>query len=460
MTPRAMAVQSAVVSHSFDGAQLIARATVAQRHVTRLTLDERLAIVEGCRADLEGAAEMIVAEAVRETGQTIGFARRELDSALTLLSAMPRLADALRPQMVPSVSGTTMLEWAPYGVVFGWHAANSPVWVPTVVAISALVGANSVLCRPSRRAAATTRLVLETLAERWPTHALQIVTAAPEEAEAMLAGPGVHAVVAHGSTATCRRHMMRLAEAYGRGETMRPYIPEASGNDPAIVLAGADLERAASAIAAGAFTNAGQLCMAAKRIIVQSQVWVDFAPLLRAAVEALVVGDPARPETDVAPMGERSGVGRARTALAEAIALGGEVVAGHAEQGPFFTPTVVLLPRAAVGTILWREESFAPLRGLMLAADAEDALALANADVHGLGVSVFGDADAIIDRLRAARVIVNEHPLYQDPHFVVGGVGDSGLFGARPKVEQLVFARRVHRAGGAARQAPEGAASG
>ena len=456
-----MAVESVVVSHSFDGAQLIERAAVAQHHVARMTLDERLAIVAGCRDDLEGAGEMIVAEAVRETGQTIGFARRELDSALKLLSAMPRLAEPLRPQMVPSVSGTTMLEWAPYGVVFGWHAANSPVWVPTVVSISALVGANSVLCRPSRRAAATTRLVLETLMKRWPTHALQIVTAPPEEAEALMAGPGVHAVVAHGSTATCRRHMARLAEAYGRGETMRPYIPEASGNDPAIVLAGADLELAAGAIAAGAFTNAGQLCMAAKRIIVQSQVWVDFAPLLRAAVEALVVGDPARPETDVAPMGERSGVGRARTALAEAIALGGEVVAGRGEQGPFFTPTVVLLPRAAVGTILWREESFAPLRGLMLAADAEDALALANADVHGLGASVFGDGDAIIDRLHSARVIVNEHPLYQDPHFVVGGVGDSGLFGARPKVEQLVFARRVHRAGGGGvRQAPEGAASG
>ena len=455
-----MAVQSPVVSHSFDGAQLLERAAVAQGHVARMSLDERLEVVGDCRARLAAAGDMIVAEAVRESGQTVGFARRELSSALALMDAMPRLADALRTQMVPSVSGTTMLEWAPYGVVFGWHAANSPVWVPTVVAISALVAGNAVLCRPSRRAASTSRLVLETLMSGWPTHAVQIVTARPEQAEAMLAGPGVHAVVAHGSTATCRRHMVRLAAAYSDGETFRPYIPEASGNDPAIVLSGADLPTAASAIAAGAFTNAGQLCMAAKRIIVQSQLWGEFEPLLRDAVERLVVGDPAREETDVAPMGERSGVGRARTALAEAVALGGQVVAGHGEQGPFFTPTVVLLPRAAVGTILWREESFAPLRGLMLAADADDALDLANADVHGLGASIFGDGERIIGRLRAARVVVNEHPLYQDPHFVVGGVGDSGLFGARPKVEQLVYARRVHRAGEVAiRQAPADAAS-
>ena len=95
--------------------------------------------------------------------------------------------------------------------------------------------------------------------------------------------------------------------------------------------------------------------------------------------------------------------------MAEALALGGEIVTGRGEDGPFFTPTIILLPRAAVATMLWSEESFAPLRGL-----------------------------------RAARVIVNEDPLYQDPHFVVGGVGNSGLFGARPKLEQLVYARRVH----------------
>lgn len=458
MTARALAVLLDVVTTSADGTTLIARAAQTQGHIARMSLDERLAAVARCRVALEQAGPMIVAEAVRESRQTLRFARRELESALQLLDAMPKLADALRPQMVPAVSGTTMLEWMPYGVVFGWHAANSPVWVPTVVAISALVGGNSVICRPSRRSAASSRLVLETLMDQWPAHAIQICTLPPEQAEELIAHPGVNAVVAHGSTATCRRQMARLAAAYATGVAFRPYIPEASGNDPAIVLAGADLELAADAIAAGAFTNAGQLCMATKRIIVESRIWEDFRPLLVTAVERLRVGEPSLEQTDVAPLGDGAGVGRARTALAEALTLGGEIVAGHGEQGPFFTPTVVLLPRSAAGTILWREESFAPLRGLMLAADAEDALELANADVHGLGASVFGDGEPIIGRLRAARVIVNEHPLYQDPHFVVGGIGDSGLFGARPKVEQLVYARRVHRAG-VVRRAPEGAAS-
>jgi acyl-CoA reductase-like NAD-dependent aldehyde dehydrogenase len=429
-------------------ADLVERAVRAQPVVAAMTFDERLERVAVARASLEAEGAVIVEASLRESGQTIGFARRELKSALDLLDALPVMVDAIRPRPAPAVSGETRLEYHPYGVVFGWHAANSPVWVPTVVAASALVAGNSVIGRPSRRAQETTSRVLRALAQAWPADSVQVVEVEPEAAEALIADPRIGAVVAHGSTATCRRHMSRLARAYEDGVPFRPYIPEASGNDPAIVLSGADLEQAARAIAVGAFMNAGQLCMAAKRIIVESRIWSEFSPLLVREVEALRLGDPAREETDVAPLGDGPGRGRARTAMAEALALGGEIITGRGEDGPFFTPTIILLPRSAAETMLWSEESFAPLRGLMLAADPADAVAVANADSHGLGASVFGPDDGslhdVIRPLRAARIVVNEDPLYQDPHFVVGGIGNSGLFGARPKLEQLVYARRVH----------------
>jgi acyl-CoA reductase-like NAD-dependent aldehyde dehydrogenase len=427
-------------------AALVERAAQVQSAVAVLSIDERLELARASRAALADEAPIIVEAALKESGQTIRFARRELDSALALLDVLPAFADAIRPRPVPAVTGETILEWIPYGVVFGWHAANSPVWVPTVVAASALVAGNSVICRPSRRVRDTTGRVLAAIGSAWPSGAIQVADMAPHEAEGLIVHPGINAVVAHGSTATCRRHFARLAAAYAEGAPLRPYIPEASGNDAALVLAGADLEAAAAAVAVGAFTNAGQLCMSVKRIIVESRVWPEFRPLLVRQVEALRIGDPTREDTDIAPLGDSPGRGRARTSLAEALALGGEIIAGSGEDGPFFTPTVVLLPRSAAATMLWSEESFAPLRGLMLAADPQDAVAVANADAHGLGASVFGPADGVVERLRAARIVVDEHPLYQDPHFVVGGVGDSGLFGARPKLEQLVYARRVHRA--------------
>jgi acyl-CoA reductase-like NAD-dependent aldehyde dehydrogenase len=426
-------------------------AGAAQPEVAGMALDERLERVARMRRALAARGEAVVERAVAEAGQARRFARRELESALALLDALPELAEAIRPRPVPARGGTTTLEWAPYGVVYGWHAANSPVWVPTLVCASALAGGNTVVCRPSRRTRATTGLVLDALAGAWPAGAVGVVDAPPEQAEALITHPGVHAVVAHASTRTCKRHLARLGAAYAEGAPLRPYIPEASGNDAMVVLAGADLARAAEAAALGGFANAGQLCMAAKRLVVEEAVWPAFRPHLERAVGALVMGDPDHERTDVAPLPAGEARDRARADLAEALLLGGEVVVGEGEQGPFFTPTVVLLPRRAREARLWQEESFAPLRALMLAGDPDDAAALAADTPYGLGCALFGPravVEPLLARVRAARVVVGEGPLYQDPHLVVGGVGESGLAGARPKVEQLVYARRVHRAAG------------
>jgi len=431
--------------------QMIDTARYGIQETAKLDLDARLDMIAAGARAIAAESQAIEDLAVAEAGQARKFARREIASALDLLDALPDLAEGIRAREVPARSGSTRLEFAPYGVVFGWHSANSPIWVPTLISASAFAGGNSVLARPSRRVGGTTARVLECLTYRWPLGAVQVVTAPPEEAEAMIAAPGVGAVVAHASTATCRRHMARLAAAYAEGATMRPYIPEASGNDAMVVLAGADMDRAAAAAALGGFANAGQLCMAAKRLIVERDARDEFVPRLIDAVADLVTGPADDEQTDVAPIAGPA-LERALADLDEATEAGGIVIAGDGEVGGALTPTVVLLPSSALSTRLWREESFAPLRGLAIADDARHAVALANDSPFGLGAAVFGPPDrawVVADALKGARITINEGPLYQDPHLVVGGVGDSGLAGARPKVEQLVFARRVHAAAGA-----------
>lgn len=423
-------------------------AASAQPRVAAIDLDERLARCAAARDALAAAAEGIIDQAVAEARQPRRFARREIQSALGLLDALPELARAIRPVAVPAVSGSTTLEWAPYGVVLGWHAANSPVWVPTLVVSSALVAGNAVVCRPSSRVRRTTMMVLEALRGAWPADALVVADLPGPEAEPLVWDPGVGLVVAHASSATCKRHLAGLGRAYAAGAPLRPYIPEGSGNDAMIVLPGADLEAAAAAAALGGFANSGQLCMSAKRMIVARAVWEDFAPRLVAAVGALVIGDAEDERTDIGPLAEGPARARARSALAEALQRGGWILVGEGERAVHFTPTIVVLPRDADDVALWREESFAPLRGLMVVDDAADALAVANDSPYALGAAVFGPGEEVVAGLRAARVLVDEGPLYQDAHLVVGGIGDSGFAGARPKVEQMVWARRVHRAGG------------
>lgn len=430
---------------------LLLRARVAQPAVAAIPLDERLARVAESRRALAFAGEQIVDQAVREAGVPRRFARREVTSALMLLDALPSFADAIRPKPVPAVSGTTMLEWMPYGVVFGWHAANSPVWVPTVVAASALVAGNSIVARPSRRVRDTTGMVLDAIATAWPPDAIVTLDLTGPEAEALLVDREVDAIVAHASTTTCKRHMARLGAAYAEGMPMRVYIPEASGNDALIVLDGADLPRAAEAAALGGFANAGQLCMSAKRIIIQDSVAEEFTPLLVAATARLVIGDPEAEATDIGRLLAGGGEDHARDVLREAVTAGGIVLIGGERKNGLLAPTLVRLPRDRLTELrMWREEVFAPIRGVVQCTDVDDALALANDTPFGLGAAVFGGDPGVQDRcargLRAARVLFDEGPMYQDPHLVVGGVGDSGLAGARPKVEQLAWARRIHRA--------------
>ena len=409
-----------------------------------MSLDERLDRAREAARLLEAAGDRIVRTAVAEVGQPLRFARRELGSALQLMAALPDLAEALRPRDVPAVSGRTVLEWRPFGVVFGWHAANSPVWVPTLVTQSALVAGNAVLSRPSGRARDTTRLVLQALAGAWPEDSVVRVDEAAPEAQGLIVHPGVDLVVAHSSTATCKRHLALLGECYASGGLLRPYIPEASGNDALLVLPGADVPAAARAAATAAFANGGQLCMSAKRLITVRELAPAFIAALTSAVDELVVGDPADEATDVAALSSGTAHGRAMADLAEAQAAGGVVIIGGADDGGGLKPTVVQLPTDALHVGLWRDESFAPLRSLVVADDTEHAIALANDTAFGLGAAVFGGTREYVDRVRGSRVVVDTSPLYQDPHLVVGGVRESGLAGARPKLEQFAYARRVH----------------
>jgi acyl-CoA reductase-like NAD-dependent aldehyde dehydrogenase len=423
---------------------LVARANAAQPHVAALGLDERLRRAAAVRGRLEAVGDEVIDLAVTEGGIPRRFAARELASALAFIDALPAFAEALRPRQIPSVSGTTTLEWAPFGVALGWHAANSPIWVPTLVVLSGLVAGNAVISRPSQRVRMTTLRVLAAIAPAWPADAVVVADLPARAAERLIRDPGVQVVVAHSSSETCKRHLALLGRAYTRGVSLRPYIPEASGNDAFLILDGADLERAAHAAALGGFANSGQLCMSAKRMIVQESVWPAFRPLLVAAVAALVVGDPSDPRTDIAPMRPGSARDRARRSLAEALDADGEVIVGG---GDVTSPTIIRLPvERAPHLELWSQESFAPVRGLVVARDPAHAVVLANDTRFGLGAAIFGGEPEIVTHLRAARVVVGEGPLYHDAHLVVGGVGDSGMFGARPKLEQLVWARRVHRA--------------
>ena len=395
----------------------------------------------------------IVDLAVAEAGQPRRFAARELASALGLLDALPVLAEAIRPRPVPAASGTTLLEWAPYGVVLGWHAANSPVWVPTLVAASALVAGNAVVARPSSRARRTSGRVLAALAGAWPdgcdrasrtcrarrpsrwsgtrasTPWWPTPRARPASATWPASAPPTPAVP--GCAPTSPRARATTPSSCWRAPTStRPPRPRRSGASPT----------PASCACRPSGSSSSDRCGRTS-----PRAWL---PPSRTCGS----GTPTIARTDIGPLAEGPARARARAALAEALARGGRVLVGEGEHGAHFTPTIVRLEPTMRDVALWREESFAPLRALVVAEDAADALALANDTPYALGAArlrVLGRGGRRGRACARPACWSTRARSTRTRTWWSGGVGDSGLAGARPKIEQFVWARRVPpRAGG------------
>ncbi|HLN58686.1 MAG TPA: aldehyde dehydrogenase family protein, partial [Thermoanaerobaculia bacterium] len=240
------------------------------------------------------------------------------------------------------------------------------------------------------------------------------------------------------------------------GGRMKKYVPELAGNDPFIVLESADLAQACAAGLLGGFAHSGQLCIAAKRFLVQRSVASAFRDRLVEGIARLHVGDPSLEDTDIGPIGKHESLDIAKYQVQEALERGGHLLIGGRGEGPFFYPTLIEFEKTQIleardeeKPFLWIEESFAPVRSFIVFDTVEEAVALANDGPYGLGASIFGEREqamAIARRLAAGRVMINEGPLYGDYSLPIGGIRDSGLNGSTDKIEEMTYIKRVHLA--------------
>jgi len=223
-------------------------------------------------------------------------------------------------------------------------------------------------------------------------------------------------------------------------------ILELGGNAAVIVDESADLAFAASRIAAGGFTLAGQSCISVQRVFVHEAVAAGFTGRLVDAVNALKAGDPLNPTTEVGPMIDEKETERVQSWIEEAVNAGAKVLTGGRRLGgALYAPTV--LEGAPPDAKVCAEEAFAPLVVVTRFADFTDALTQVNASVFGLQAGVFTGllehALLAFDRLEVGGVIVNDVPTWRVDHMPYGGVKDSGLGreGPRYTIEEMTEPR-------------------
>jgi aldehyde dehydrogenase (NAD+) len=210
-----------------------------------------------------------------------------------------------------------------------------------------------------------------------------------------------------------------------------PYQTEMGGKNVAIVLADADLARAASLTAAGAMRFAGQKCTATSRVVVEAPVHDAFLEALRLEIERMPIGPPTDPQALVGPLITE---GSKRLALEAITRSGGRLVSGGTtpavpalERGYYLTPT--LLANVDADSPEAQTELFAPVLVTLSARDLDEALKLANHTRYGLSASLFtrslADALTYLDRIEVGLVRVNGDTTGVDPHAPFGGMKGS-----------------------------------
>ncbi|MHB1858942.1 MAG: aldehyde dehydrogenase family protein [Solirubrobacteraceae bacterium] len=417
-------------------AQLAARGRAAQPGWEAFGFEGRARVLRRAQKWLLDNDQRVLETIVSETGKTTEDAYfAEIAYTANAFgfwgkNAPRYLADErVKSSQVLVKSKKLLLRYRPLGLIGVIGPWNYPLTNSFGDAIPALAAGNSVILKPSEVTPLTSQLMAEALAEcGLPDGVFQVATGRGGTGSALI--EQVDMVMFTGSTETGRK----VAEAAGR--RLIPCSLELGGKDPMIVLADADLDRAANIAVYYAMQNAGQTCISIERAYVEEPVYDEFVTKVSEKARALRVGRPnGAGSVDVGAITFGPQLERIEEHVADATAKGAKIEVGghrvHAGQGGrFFEPTVLTGVDHSMKAMT--EETFGPTLPIMKVADAEEAVRLANDSPYGLGAAVFTRDTArgqeIARRITAGAVDVNDALInYTVLELPMGGAKASGL---------------------------------
>ena len=389
----------------------------------------------------------------RETGCTFGFAMFQLQFVAGLFRQAAALPYLPTGEILPSDTGAFAMGLRrPVGVVGAIAPWNAALILSARSIASPVALGNTVVLKPSEHSPYVGGLLWgEIFTEAdLPPGVINVVTHAPGKAgpigDELVEHPAVRRINFTGSTATGRL----LAEAAGRH--LKRVVLELGGSNPLIVLADADLDYAVDATAFGAFLHQGQICMSARRIIVERPIADTFVERLAAKTNGLKVGDPKEQDTIIGPLIHQGALELVSKRVDDAVAKGATLLVGGEAVGSVYRPTLLAdVPAdAEVATL----ETFGPVATIEIVEDAEQAVERANATAYGLSSGILtSDTDrglALAQQIHAGIVHVNDQPVGDEPQMPFGGVKDSGWgrFGGTAAISEFTELHWVTVQGG------------
>jgi succinate-semialdehyde dehydrogenase/glutarate-semialdehyde dehydrogenase len=397
--------------------------------------DDRAQLMRAGIAKIQENAKEIAQILVREQGKPFTEAMGELHHFLHGMNYYADLASKIEGVYanLPSALGRAygMVIKKPIGVSAAIVPYNFPLTLMGTKVGPALAAGNTIVVKPANTTPLATLRVAELMQEaELPPGVLNVVTGPGKEVgEALATHPDVRRVALTGSTQTGRRMMEIAAPKFKRVSA------ELGGSDPVIVFPDADVDAAVRGINIGRFFNAGQACLAAKRVYVFDEIYDEFMEGITKRVSRYELGDgmekAEKPKIRMGPLNAARHRDVLADQLQDAVDRGAKVAVGgneHDGKGYFFEPTVI--EDAPHDSRVVREETFGPLLPVFRVGDVDEAIRLANDSAYGLGSSVYTHNVKWINRaaqeIEAGMTWVNQlHFGYDELPF--GGVKDSGI---------------------------------
>jgi len=425
-------IGSVAIANAEDVAAAAARARAAQVEWGARTLEERCAVLRQVKNVIIERTDDICDLLSKEQGKPkVEAMVHEVINLVDLIHYFTSQADRiLSPEPIALhllKHRASYLHWKPRGLIGIIGPWNFPFNICNGPAVTALIGGNAVIVKPSEFTPMVQDLAREIfIAGGVPEDLFQVVHGYGETGSAVI--DNVDMIEFTGSVVTGKKVAARC------GERLIPCVTELGGKAPALVLADANIDRTAGALTWGGFANCGQVCASVERVLVHKSVLPALLDKLVPKVAALKPGNTQEDDTvQIGPLNNRRQRDIVQSRVEDAVAKGARVlVGGNIIEGPgnFFEPT--LLADVTADMDIMSQETFGPVLPIMVMDDEDSMIAEANRSHLGLLAYVFsantGRARQIAERIEAGTVMVNDvlstHGMPETPW---GGVKESGV---------------------------------
>ena len=425
----------------------VASAARGAKVMAQMPAYRRFEILRKAADLLEERSDEIGRTITMEEGKVISEGLTEAARAVQTISLSAEEAKRLYGETVPLDAAPT---WTgqfgftirvPCGVVAAISPFNFPLNLVAHKVGPALAAGNSVVIKPATDTPLSALKLTEVLLEAgMPAEAVQCITGVGASiGDALVADSRIRKVTFTGSR-DVGEHICKTAG-------LKKVTMELGSNSPFIVMADADIDKVVNATVTSGFSNAGQVCISAQRIIVERKIYADYLDALKDGVESINTGDPLDESIKMGPMVRAQDAVRVNEWIKEAVGTGARTLTGGDYSGTIHQPTVVadVTPEMRVSC----EELFGPAVAVTPSSDIDESIAMANDSIYGLSAAIFTQnidwAMKFVREVDSGNLMINSGPQWRADLMPYGGLKESGMGkeGPRYAVEEMTELKMV-----------------